>query len=157
LAETAELESARAEVDADTGLLLHGTKMLKLFLVMPWVRTGCIVCADSYFASISATAELKRLGLHFIEVVVKTPSRMFPQDYHLARLELSNQGEREGVSCKEEVMIHCSWMSFVWVDRNCCYFISTTSLLMDEAETYIRLRWRQVNTEDKMWFWRDLS
>jgi hypothetical protein len=70
-------------------------KVLK-FLVIPWVRTGCIVCADSYFAPVSAAAELKRLGLvHFIGVV-KTASWMSPQDY-LVRLELSNQGEREGV------------------------------------------------------------
>jgi hypothetical protein len=44
LVETAESESAHAEVDADTGLL-HGKKVPK-FLVMPWVRTGHIVCAD---------------------------------------------------------------------------------------------------------------
>jgi hypothetical protein len=76
LVETAESERAHAEVDADTGLL-HGTKVLK-FLVMPWVRTGRIVCADSYFASIPVAAELRRLGLHFIGVV-KTASRMFPK------------------------------------------------------------------------------
>ena len=39
LVETAESESAHAQLDADTGLL-HGTKVLK-FLVMPWIRTGC--------------------------------------------------------------------------------------------------------------------
>ena len=86
LGNMAESESAHAEVDADTGLM-HGTKMLK-FLVMPWIRIGCIVCADLYFASVPAAAEMKRLGLHFIGAV-KTASRMFPQDY-LARLELSN-------------------------------------------------------------------
>jgi hypothetical protein len=71
LVETAELESAHAEVDPNTGLL-HGMKLLK-FLVMPLVRTGCIICADSYFASIPAAAEIKRLGLYFIGVVKTAP------------------------------------------------------------------------------------
>ena len=106
---------------------------------MPWVRTGCIVCANSYFASVPAAAELKRLGLHFTGVV-KTASRMFPQDY-LARLELSNQGEREGVYCKAEGSDDPLFMAFVWVDRNRRYFISTTSSLAD-GEPYSRVRWR---------------
>ena len=86
LVKTAESESTHAEVDVNAGLL-HGTKVLK-FLVMPWIRIGRIVCADLYFVSVPAAAEMKRLGLNFIGVV-KTASRMFPQDY-LARLELSN-------------------------------------------------------------------
>ena len=114
LVETAESESAHAEVDADTGLM-HGTKMLK-FLVMPWIRIGCIVCADLYFASVPAAAEMKRLGLHFIGAV-KTASRMFPQDY-LARLKLFNRGEQEGVYCKAEGSDDLLFMAFVWVDRN---------------------------------------
>jgi hypothetical protein len=93
----AELESTHnAEVDADTGLL-HGIKVLTL-LVMPWVRIGHIICADSYFALVPAAAELKRLELHFIGAM-KTASQIFPHDY-LARLELSNQGERKGFYCK---------------------------------------------------------
>jgi hypothetical protein len=114
LVKTAESESAHAEVDANTGLL-HGTEVLK-FLLMPWVRTGRIVCADSYVASVPAAAELKRLGLHFIEVV-KTASRMFPQDY-LARLKIFNRGEQEGVYCKAEGSDDPLFMAFVWVDRN---------------------------------------
>ena len=80
-------------------------KVLK-FLVMPWVRAGRIVCADSYFASVPAAAELKRLGLYFIGVV-KTASRMFPQDY-LARLGLSIEVREKVSTVRQEVMIHCS-------------------------------------------------
>jgi hypothetical protein len=111
LGNMAESESAHAKVDADTGLL-HGTKELK-FLVMPRVRTGHIVSADSYFASVPAPAELKRPGSHFIGVAKTDASRMFSQDY-LAIHELSNQGEKEGVYCKtdKKVMVHCSWHSF---------------------------------------------
>jgi Transposase IS4 len=46
---TAEDESRHAE--ATSGGLLHGTNVLK-GLVMPWARTGLIVAADSYFASV---------------------------------------------------------------------------------------------------------
>jgi hypothetical protein len=118
-------------------------KVLK-FLVMPWVSTGYIVCADSYFASVSAAAEMKRLGLvHFIGVV-KTASWMFPQDY-LVRLELSNQGEREGVYFKAEGNDDPLFMAFVWVDIAA---ISFQQNHCSQMERHIRLRWRQVNTED---------
>jgi hypothetical protein len=57
LVTTAEDESARTE--AVSSGLLRGTQVLK-DLVMPWARTGHIVAADSYFASIESAEELYR-------------------------------------------------------------------------------------------------
>ena len=45
--------------------LLHGKKLLKE-LVLPWANTNRIVCADSYFASVVASDELKKIGLHLL-------------------------------------------------------------------------------------------
>ena len=75
---TTEEENASAVTD-DNGSN-HGTNVLK-FLVEPWVRMDCCVCADSYFASVMRT-----LGLHFIGVV-KTATQKFPMSY-LSNLEL---------------------------------------------------------------------
>ena len=59
------VKSAAAEQEAaplaNHGSLLHGTLVLKE-LVMPWAMTDRIVCADSFFASVGAAVELKRLG-----------------------------------------------------------------------------------------------
>ena len=45
---TAEEENASVVTDDDGNN--HGTNVLK-FLVEPWVRTDCCVCADSYFVT----------------------------------------------------------------------------------------------------------
>ena len=58
LVKTAEEEGANIEEGGDG--LLHGTVVLKN-LVMPWAMTNRIVCGDSYFASVGACRELKRI------------------------------------------------------------------------------------------------
>ena len=63
---TVEEENASAVTDYDGNN--HGTNVLK-FLVEPWERTDCCVCADSYFASANAVAVMRTMGLCFIGVV----------------------------------------------------------------------------------------
>jgi hypothetical protein len=65
LVTTAEDESARTE--AVSSGLLRGTQVLR-DLVMPWARTGHIVAADSYFASVESAEVLYKAGLRFIRV-----------------------------------------------------------------------------------------
>ena len=59
--------------------LIHSCKVLKE-LIEPWYHTHRVVCADSYFASVSTAKELMRLGMRFIGVV-KTASKQLPMAY----------------------------------------------------------------------------
>jgi len=79
----------------DDGWLLHGTKVLSE-LVSPWYHTDCVVCADSYFASVPAAEYLLERGLKFIGVV-KTATRHFPQSY-LANIEFSESWRQGGIN-----------------------------------------------------------
>jgi hypothetical protein len=124
--------------------LLHGTHVLK-YLVSPWSGSHRIVCADSYFASFGAAQELFARGLRFIGVV-KTATRGFPKNF-LSSVELANRGDFLALKKfdppnAEEVGAEMA--AFVWMDRERCYFISTTGSL--EAGTpYTRCRWRQLD------------
>ena len=138
LVETAESEDQNLQ-QGEEGLL-HGTVILK-YLVAPWFRTNRIVCADSYFASVSCAEELNRLGLKFIGVV-KTATRRFPLT-HLSAVELNNRGDRYGLLSKDEYGLP-KFLSFVWMDRERRYFISTTASL-EEGRFYSRTRWRQID------------
>jgi len=67
IVETAESESLHCYAfDGEEGLL-HGTIVLK-YLIDPWAHSGdCLVCADSYFASVLAVEELEKMGLVSLE------------------------------------------------------------------------------------------
>ena len=54
-----------------------------------------IVCADSYFASLTAAEELWNHGLRFIGVI-KTATRKFPMAY-LSNIESQNRGDMSGL------------------------------------------------------------
>jgi hypothetical protein len=99
----------------------------------------CIVCADSYFASVATALELKRLGLRFIGVV-KTATKRFPLK-HLSGLELRDRGGCVGLMSKR-IDGQSSLLAFVWMDRNRRYFIATGSCVQ-AGKTYSRNRWRQ--------------
>jgi len=74
--------------------LPHGCKVM-MELLAPWFHTNRLICADSYFASVSAARELFRVGLRFIGVV-KQAHRHFPKEY-LQKMEmLQNRGQRIG-------------------------------------------------------------
>ena len=75
--------------------LLHGTQVLKV-LVLPWANSDRVVCAESYFASVGAAEELKRIGLRFIGVV-KTATRRYPHNA-LSRIELQQHGDFKGLT-----------------------------------------------------------
>ena len=120
-------------------VLLHGIQVLK-DLVMPWANTDRIVCADSYFASVGAALELKRIGLRFIGVV-KTATRRYPMKA-LSEIELVDRGDFRGLVSVGDGSN--SLLAFVWMDRDRRYFISTTSSLANGVP-YSRERWRQVD------------
>ena len=75
-------EEVKAELGQESGNgddLIHGCKVLKE-LIEPWYHTNRVVCADSYFASVSTAKELMRLGMRFI-AVFKTASKQFLMAY----------------------------------------------------------------------------
>ena len=120
----------------------HGTNVLK-FLVEPWVRTDCCVCADSYFASVDAVTIMRMMGLHFIGVV-KMAIKKFPMSY-LSNLELVQHGDYKGLVARGTDG-QPTMLSFIWMDRDCRYFVTSASSL-DSGIPYSRNRWRQVSLE----------
>ena len=130
------------EVKADLGKesgngddIIHGCKVLKE-LIEPWHHTHRVVCADSYFASVSTAKELMRLGMRFIGVV-KTSSKQFPMAY-LQELEFEKRGEWKVLRNAT-----ISMYAFVWFDCNRRYFINNTSSL-SHGTPYTRVQKRQV-------------
>jgi Transposase IS4 len=112
-------------------------------LVLPWARTGRLVVADSYFASVATAEELYRLVLRFTGVV-KIATRRFPMK-ELASTELSNRGDRRGLLSldadgKPKIL------AFVWMDRDRRCFVSTASSLAPGV-SYNRFRWRQISED----------
>ena len=114
--------------------LLHGTQVLK-GLVLPWENSDRVVCADSYFASVGAAEELKRIGLRFIGVV-KTATRRYPQN-SLSRIELQQRKDFKGLTSSTND--GATLLAFVWMDQERRYFIATGSSLAN-GTPYFRTR-----------------
>ena len=125
------MEEQQAHLHTGDGGLLHGAAVLKP-LVLPWARTDRTVCADSYFASVGALRELKRIGLRFIGVV-KTATWHFSQSY-LSHLEMTEQGDRRGLIAKDENSTP-SMLAFCWMDRDHRYCI-TSALSLQPGWAY---------------------
>lgn len=142
LVKTAQHDREEDENAEDEDCMLHGTKVLK-YLVESWAYSDRVVCADSYFASVGAAEEMKRLGLRFIGVV-KTATKRFPQAY-LSGLELQQRGDRKALISKSADGVP-NMTAFVWMDRERRYFIASASSI-DEGVPYSRRRLRQVNEE----------
>ena len=123
IVKTAEEENANVVTDDDGNN--HGTNVLK-FLVEPGVRMDCCVCADSYFASINAVTVMRTMGLHFIGVV-KMATKKFPMSY-LSNLELVQRGDYKGLVARGTDG-QPTMLSFVWMDQDCCYFVTSASSL----------------------------
>ena len=140
IVKTAEEENASAVTDDDGNN--HGTNVLK-FLVEPWVRTDCCVCADSYLASVNAVTVMRMMGLHFIGVV-KMATKKFPMSY-LSNLELVQCGDYKGLVARGTDG-QPTMLSFIWMDQDCRYFIASASSL-DSGILYSRNRWCQVLLE----------
>lgn len=120
----------------------HGTKIAKK-LVLPWAHTDRGLCANLYFAPVSCAEEMMQISFCFIGVV-KTATKKSLMQY-LSRVELEE--EREGRGQRVRVMRNeegrpPNMMSFVWVDRERRYFISTASTLKDGVP-YSQTCWRQ--------------
>jgi hypothetical protein len=134
------MEAQQAKLRMGDGGLLHGAAVLKS-LVLPWTRADRIVCADLYFALVRALQELKRIGLRFIGVV-KTATPQFPQSF-LSHLEMTEQGSRRGLIAKDKYGTS-SMLAFCWMDRDCCYFI-TSALSLQPGRAYSQSCWQQVS------------
>ena len=84
LVKTSEEELTHTVPDAETGLI-YGTRIL-LFLIVRWTYSMQTVAGDSYFPSVGAAEELKKLKMQLIGVV-KTSTRRFPISY-LSRIKM---------------------------------------------------------------------
>ena len=120
----------------------HGTNVLK-FLVEPWVRMDCCVCANSYFVSVNSVTVMRTMGLHLIGVF-KTATKKLPMSY-LLNLELVQYGDYKGLVARGTDG-QPTLLSFVWMDRDRPYFIASASSL-DSGILYSCNRWRQVSLE----------
>ena len=144
IVESMEEENTHAQVD-DSGLL-HGVNVM-LKLLHPWKNHGeRIVCADSYFASVSACEELLKYNFRFIGVV-KTATKKFPMAY-LAAQELAGRGDHLALVSSpptvNDANSSADVMAILWVDRNRRYFVSNAEGV-EPAEPIFRIRWRQVD------------
>jgi Transposase IS4 len=104
-------------------------------------RTGRIVAADSYFASVESAEGLHKAGLRFIGVV-QTATRRYPM-FELSRIEFGSRGDRVGSLSLNEAQEPWN-MAFTWVDRDRRYFMSTRSSL-PPATPYTQNRLQQVS------------
>jgi Transposase IS4 len=120
---------------------LHGCNVL-YDLVRPWANTGCVVVADSYFASVQAAIRLHRIGLRFIGTV-KTATKQFPMGYLGTKVMNDGRGDRCGLLAKDADS-GATLMAFCWVDRDRRYFVSTCSSLA-AGNPCLRWRWTQVD------------
>ena len=135
---TAEEENASAVTDGDGNN--HGTNVLK-FLVEPWVRMDCCVCANSYFTSVNAVTVMRMMGLHFIGVV-KMATKKFPMSY-LSNLELVQRGDYKGLVARGTDG-QPTMLSFIWMDWDHHYFVASASSL-DSGIVYSWNRWCQAS------------
>ena len=121
----------------------HGTNVLK-FLVEPWVRTDCCVCADSYFVSVNAVTVMRMMGFHFIGVVkTATKNSQCPTCPTWSWCSMGTTRDWwPGELMGNQQCCH----SNVWMDRDCHYFVASASSL-DSGIPYSRNRWHQVSLE----------
>ena len=96
-------------------------------IILPWTNTYRIVCKNSYFASVPASEELWKHGIHFI-VVIKTATWKFPMEY-LSNIELHNWGYMSRLLTGPVYMMEPVLGDFFGMDRNRRYFIFTGGLM----------------------------
>jgi len=133
---TAEHRQQTATGDDDG--LPHGTAVLRK-LVAEWAGSRRVVCADSYFASVTAAQQLPGMGLRFIGVI-KTATRGFPMS-SLSTIPLEARGQHVSYTHATADGVP-DLMAVVRVDRERRYFIASTSSTL-AGTPYNRLRWRQ--------------
>jgi len=139
IAAAAADEDNDEEVDADEAG--KGTRVL-LELVHPWQDSGHLVTADAYFASVEAALKMKEVGLYFIGNV-KQCSRRFPMEV-LGNTILPKQGCQSVLASINDDTGETVLVAIAWVDRNRCFFITTTCGL-GKGEMIQRKRLRQLD------------
>jgi len=135
------VEHRNEKATGEEGNFPYGTAVLKM--VAPWAGTKRGVCADSYFASVTATQQLLGMGLRFIGVVkIGTEGFLFGA---LSVLPLEERGEHV-------IYVHApadgvtDTMAVLWVDWERRYFISSASSTLP-GTPYNRVRRRQVGDD----------
>ena len=121
--------------------VLHGAHVMA-HLVKPWWRSGRVVCADSYFASVPAAKVLHDNGLKFIGVI-KTATRQFPMQW-LSSQVLQSRGDFKALVNTHQEDTDPDLHAFVWMDRDRRYFISS-AYNMNLGDPCVRRRWRQID------------
>jgi len=102
--------------------------------------TKRIVCADSYFASVTAARQLLGMGLRFIGVV-KTATRGYPMGA-LSVITLKARGQHVAYTHATADGV-TDLMALLWVDRKRHYFIASASTSLS-GTPYERMPWRQT-------------
>ena len=131
IVDTAEEEDQHTREGQDG--MLHGTRVMINLLVPCHNDRERVVCGDSYFASVSAVIEIKKLGLRSIGVI-KTATKQFPMAY-LSSREVIGHGNSHALYTKnqdDEVEL----LAIIWIDRDRRYFISNSET-MEHTETNI--------------------
>jgi hypothetical protein len=140
IVETAEEEYTHTLENQDG--LLHGTRVMINLLVL-WHHDGeRVVCGDSYFASVSAVTEMKKLGLRFIGII-KTATKQFSMAY-LSSREVIERGNSHALYTNNQDG-EVELLAVMWVDRDRGYFVANTET-MEQAEPICRVRWRQADS-----------
>lgn len=116
------------------------TTALTLRLAKPWLRSGRVVCGDSYFASVQTAEALLKYGTRFIGVV-KNATKGFPMEY-LARQELTSRGDHVSMQSRIESSDK-DLAAVLWMDRERRYFISSCHTT-NPGTPISRERWRSV-------------
>ena len=142
-----EKDRIRKELGIQDRDLLHGTEVL-IFLVAPWgnaIVTRTVV-GDSYFASMPACDEMKKLGYHFIGPI-KTATKGFCHDF-LATLQMTRGRDNHYALYTLDSEEKLDKFAFIWVDRIRMYFVSNTSSTYLGADIE-RRRYRQIDDTPK--------
>ena len=92
----------------------HGASVLTE-IVLPWVNDHRIVCANSYFALVTAAELIYLDGLKFIGVF-KTATRKYPMA-HLASQELDKSGDIYGLVKRKTSPYGCNILAHVCMDQ----------------------------------------
>ena len=90
------------------------------FLSSPWAYTDCLICADSYFASVTTVEELAKLGLRLIGVV-KTATKNFLLVY-LNSIELKVRVDCKILDTLNDDTQRDDMVSVLWVDKKLLLF-----------------------------------
>ena len=94
-------------------------------LVLPWVNTHRMFCADSYFSLVTSAGLIYLNMLKFIGVV-KTAIWKYPMA-HLASQELDKRGDSYGLVKRKTSPYGCDLLAYVWIYQDSRYFIASGS------------------------------